>query len=1090
MKKKFTFLMAALMLLTMMVLPGNAVGQTTITFTSASSVTQGNVTVTCAIGAGTNAPAWTSGQLRLYASNTITITPSSGYRITGLSYSYNKQGSKAFASASMTSTDGSYSETNNEQFPVTGTWSGTTTNAVVITLGNSGQRVFNSVTVTTSQVPTKPTITINTPTGGEIAVTNTSTSANVTSGSEVTTDTGLTLSATPATGYSWSSWNVYKTGDQSTTVTVTNNQFSMPSYNTTVDATFTKNNYNVTLGTIDDVVLTASDLSDIDIAEGETEAVPYGTELILNAGSMVSGKMFAWKVVKTGVTPEAVVTNDVLSSVSADGAILTVPDYAVTVSGTVQDIQYYVTYNANGGTGTLVDPDSPYTPGDDVTVLANTFTRSGYVFTKWNTENDGTGEAYDADEIIENIDADVTLYAQWAEAWTVTLNANGSESTVLVAKTNSTTLTAPANIPDGYVYKGWTANASTPSVWVSNTYTPTADVTLYAVYAKTVQEYGTTVFVLDGSNFDNANYTKDSGTKSQALGSGASNNFSSNAAIFVTKNGGYIYNNNAFGTEITKLEIYANKGGSSAATAGVYFSTTAYETKPTGDYNWTSSGGIGDDAVIDASSGLSEGVKYFCFVSTKSDKNAQVQLRITYRTAIYYTRIYPSGDVKPGENTTITTPTVISSGTVMDMETYSLTIGSGGSLTIEDGGQLICSNSVAATVKKSISAATAKTPTNWYGISSSVHKAGQTYEEMGSVTNLLGGTYDMFYYKESESKWINQKATVSPYAAAYTNMESCRGYIYRNAANVVLSYSGETNVGEISQYTLSYTSELTNDALKGINLVGNPYPHKIYKGVAFAVTADTLETGYYTIGGDGACTSTLNSVAIDVNQAVLVKAKSGTNGMKLTFKDRTKAPAAKSNNDNIKFIVSNSQYEDVAYALFDKGAGLDKINHRNADIPMIYISQDDNNYAIATMGDDTKSFNLNFKAMTTGKYTLSYKADGNFSYLHVIDRLTGEDVDMLLEGEYSFIASPIDSENRFIVRLEYSAGSEISESSIFAYQSGNDIIVNGEGELQIFDVMGRRVSTQYVSGVETINLQSHGVYIFKLNEKTQKIVVK
>ena len=121
---------------------------------------------------------------------------------------------------------------------------------------------------------------------------------------------------------------------------------------------------------------------------------------------------------------------------------------------------------------------------------------------------------------------------------------------------------------------------------------------------------------------------------------------------------------------------------------------------------------------------------------------------------------------------------------------------------------------------------------------------------------------------------------------------------------------------------------------------------------------------------------------------------------------------------------------------------------------------------------------------------MSYKADGNFSYLHVIDRFTGEDIDMLLDGEYSFIASPSDNENRFIVRLEYSNGSENSENSIFAYQSGNDIIVNGEGELQIFDVMGRMVSTQYVSGVETINLQLHGVYIFRLNEKTQKIVVK
>ena len=156
---------------------------------------------------------------------------------------------------------------------------------------------------------------------------------------------------------------------------------------------------------------------------------------------------------------------------------------------------------------------------------------------------------------------------------------------------------------------------------------------------------------------------------------------------------------------------------------------------------------------------------------------------------------------------------------------------------------------------------------------------------------------------------------------------------------------------------------------------------------------------------------------------------------------------------------------------------------------MLYIPQDGQNYAIATMSEETQSFNLNFKAMTTGQYTLSYKAEGNYDYLHVIDRLTGEDIDMLLDGEYSFIASPSDNDARFIVRLGYNANGNV-ENDIFAYQNGSDIIVNGEGELQVFDVTGRMVINQHVNGVQTVNMPSNGVYIFKLNEKTQKIVVR
>jgi len=46
----------------------------------------------------------------------------------------------------------------------------------------------------------------------------------------------VTLSYSVDAGYAWGGWNVYKTGDPSTTVTVTNNQFTMPPYPVTVSA--------------------------------------------------------------------------------------------------------------------------------------------------------------------------------------------------------------------------------------------------------------------------------------------------------------------------------------------------------------------------------------------------------------------------------------------------------------------------------------------------------------------------------------------------------------------------------------------------------------------------------------------------------------------------------------------------------------------------------------------------------------------------------------------------------------------------------------------------------------------------------------
>ena len=127
---------------------------------------------------------------------------------------------------------------------------------------------------------------------------------------------------------------------------------------------------------------------------------------------------------------------------------------------------------------------------------------------------------------------------------------------------------------------------------------------------------------------------------------------------------------------------------------------------------------------------------------------------------------------------------------------------------------------------------------------------------------------------------------------------------------------------------------------------------------------------------------------------------------------------------------------------------------------------------------------------------MSFDAKGNYSYLHVIDRLTGEDIDMLFEGEYNFIGSPRDNEARFIVKLDYSANiDELEVSDSFAYQSGDVIIVNGEGTLQVFDVMGRFVRSININGSESINASefSTGVYVFRMvgnDVKAQKVVIR
>lgn len=91
---------------------------------------------------------------------------------------------------------------------------------------------------------------------------------------------------------------------------------------------------------------------------------------------------------------------------------------------------YTVSYNSNGGSGTLNDFSSPYTAGSTVTVLENSFTRAGYIFAGWSTNSGGTGSYYNGGDLF-TINANTILYAQWIPiiSGDVTLTYNGNGAT-------------------------------------------------------------------------------------------------------------------------------------------------------------------------------------------------------------------------------------------------------------------------------------------------------------------------------------------------------------------------------------------------------------------------------------------------------------------------------------------------------------------------------------------------------------------------------------------------------------------------------------------------------------------------------------
>lgn len=112
------------------------------------------------------------------------------------------------------------------------------------------------------------------------------------------------------------------------------------------------------------------------------------------------------------------------------------PASDVTVSATFETTHYAISFDANGGSGTM---DTQLVPtGESAELTANKFTRSGYTFGGWNTAKDGSGTSYKDKETVTP-SGDMTLYAQW------TKNATASSGTTSSNKSSGSTLSKTAD---------------------------------------------------------------------------------------------------------------------------------------------------------------------------------------------------------------------------------------------------------------------------------------------------------------------------------------------------------------------------------------------------------------------------------------------------------------------------------------------------------------------------------------------------------------------------------------------------------------------------------------------------------------------
>ena len=258
---------------------------------------------------------------------------------------------------------------------------------------------------------------------------------DVSSGDKIPTGHNITVTATPEIGYEIVGWysdascNTSLNNDTNTTYTI-----SSLNANRGVYVKFQKKTYSITL-------------DDNGSYQGEGSAtVQYGDAALTvssHARRTNWNLLGYWTASGNNGYQVADDSGNLIAGVSdwTDENGKWIKDANSTVSLYAHWSQSYsVTYNANGGTGTTVDASSPYAPGSNVTVLSNSFEYTGYTFTGWNTESNGSGTPYAVGATIPSISGNVTLFAQWSDIkTTVNLAASPANSGTFTVGGNAET---------------------------------------------------------------------------------------------------------------------------------------------------------------------------------------------------------------------------------------------------------------------------------------------------------------------------------------------------------------------------------------------------------------------------------------------------------------------------------------------------------------------------------------------------------------------------------------------------------------------------------------------------------------------------
>lgn len=403
---------------------------------------------------------------------------------------------------------------------------------------------------------------------------------------------------------------------------------------------------------------------------------------------------------------------------------------------------------------------------------------------------------------------------------------------------------------------------------------------------------------------------------------------------------------------------------------------------------------------------------------------------------------------------------------------------------------------------------------------------------VGATSSAVFGTNKIGDYSEPNHSY-------SDVFSEAVSLQAGKGYAVKldaeGVADGIFAFSG-TDFFD-GNLTLTPTRTVTGtagDAKRGFNLIGNPYPSYLNWNAAYNEATNLRTTIWYRTRGASAMEFVTYNASLGVSvpagingyippmQAFWVRVDADNTPASLTFKNTHRShmeatgynPLKAKSADlrpRVRLVISNGEADDEMLLVGKSYAanGLDsydieKLSNDNAAIPELYSLVENQELVINSMQELNagKWVMLGMRPGEAGSFNITASQLDNIDAMVVLkDRLLNVEKELTLGETYSFTSDGIASNDRFSLEFRApgtvtSVNNLVSDAQIFINEN-RQLTVQAPGitlndRISIYNMAGQQLLTQQANGPVTVLAEplSIGVYIVKVNELVQKVVVK